>query len=120
MIDISKIDYSMLDRPEVLVFLFHPRPEPRSSGLSSSDPGQLIPTERDHLIAVEEDLVIGARFHMAEKSGCNLLFFHGNGEIVSDYDDLGPMYNQLGINLFTEMYQVLITLQLGIMLFLTT
>lgn len=105
MIDISKIDYSVLDRPEVLVFLFHPRPEPRSSGFSSSDQDQLIPTERDHLIAVEEDVVIGARFHMAEKSGCNLLFFHGNGEIVSDYDDLGPMYNQLGINLLAADYR---------------
>jgi len=27
MIDISQIDYSKLDRPEVLMFLFHPRPE---------------------------------------------------------------------------------------------
>jgi len=105
LIDISKIDYSVLDRPEVLVFLFHPRPEPQSSGFSSSDPDQLISTERDHLIAVEEDVVIGARFHMAQKSGCNLLFFHGNGEIVSDYDDLGPMYNQLGINLLAADYR---------------
>ena len=27
MIDISKIDYALLDRPEILMYLFHPRPE---------------------------------------------------------------------------------------------
>ena len=41
---------------------------------------------------------IGARFHIAGKEAPNILFFHGNGEIVSDYDDLGPVYNRIGIN----------------------
>jgi hypothetical protein len=27
MINLEKIDYSRLDRPEILMFLFHPRPE---------------------------------------------------------------------------------------------
>ena len=105
MIDISKIDYSALDRPEILLFLFHPRPEPRPSRFFSSDPDQLIPSERDHLIPVAEDVTIGARFHMVEKSACNILFFHGNGEIVADYNDLGPMYNQMGINFLAADYR---------------
>ena len=105
MIDISKIDYSALDRPEVLLSLFHPRPEPRSSGFSASDPVQLVPARKDHLIPVENDVVVGARFHMAEKSGCNIIFFHGNGEIVADYDDLGPMYNQMGVNFLAADYR---------------
>ncbi|MBW2411499.1 MAG: alpha/beta hydrolase, partial [Deltaproteobacteria bacterium] len=71
MIDISKIDYSALDRPEVLVFLFHPRPEPRPWKRPESRPDELIPDQKDHLIPVEKEVVIGARFHMAEKSGCN-------------------------------------------------
>jgi len=54
---------------------------------------------------VEQDVVIGARFHMAEKSACNILFFHGNGEIVSDYNDLGQAYNQLGINFLPVDYR---------------
>jgi fermentation-respiration switch protein FrsA (DUF1100 family) len=105
MIDISKIDYPALDRPEILLFLFHPRPEPRSSKFFSSDPDLLIPSERDHLIPVAENVTIGARFHMAEKSACNILFFHGNGEIVADYDDLGPIYNQMGINFLAADYR---------------
>ena len=105
MIDISKIDYSALDRPEVLMFLFHPRPEPRSWKAPELGPDELIPDQKDHLIAVEKDVVIGARFHMAEKSGCNILFFHGNGEIVADYDDFAPIFNQMGINFLAADYR---------------
>jgi len=105
MIDISKIDYSVLDRPEVLHFLFHPRPEPPLSPAQAADSTGLIPHEKDILIPVEEEVVIGARFHMAEKSGANLLFFHGNGEIVADYDELGPVYNQMGVNFLAVDYR---------------
>jgi fermentation-respiration switch protein FrsA (DUF1100 family) len=105
MIDISKIDYSALDRPEVLLYLFHPRPEPRPWKAPVSEPAELIADQKDHLIPVEKDIVIGARFHMAEKSGCNILFFHGNGEIVADYDDFAPIFNQMGINFLAADYR---------------
>jgi len=101
----SKVDYSVLDRPEVLLFLFHPRTEPPGSAVQSTDSTGMITVEQDILIPVEEDVVIGARFHMAERSGANILFFHGNGEIVADYDELGPVYNQLGINLLAVDYR---------------
>jgi fermentation-respiration switch protein FrsA (DUF1100 family) len=79
------------------MFLFHPRPEPKkSSGISSA---------QDILIAVEPGVDVGARFHMAAKTGVNILFFHGNGEIVSDYDELGPVYNQMGINFLAIDYR---------------
>lgn len=93
MIDISTIDYSVLDRPEVCMFLFHPRPESASAD------------EKDMLIMVEDDIVVGGRFHMVKKEAPNILFFHGNGEIVSDYDDLGPMYNKLAINFLPVDYR---------------
>jgi alpha-beta hydrolase superfamily lysophospholipase len=92
-----KVDYSVLDRPEVLMYLFHPRAETGISRPSSSFSDLLIP--------VEEDVVIGARFHSAEQRAPNVLFFHGNGEIVSDYDDLGPAYNRMGINFFPVDYR---------------
>jgi hypothetical protein len=97
MIDISKIDYSALDRPEVLSLLFHPRPEWERS-VSSTNIHEI-------LIPVEKNAVIGARFHMVEKSAQNILFFHGNGEIVADYDDLGAMYNKMGINFLPVDYR---------------
>ena len=97
MIDISKINYSSLDQPEILMILFHPRPEWGRS-ISSPDTAEI-------MIPVEPDIHIGARFHFSEKSACNILFFHGNGEIVADYDDFGQMLNQLGINFLAVDYR---------------
>lgn len=90
-------DYSFLDRAEVLSVLFHPRP---------MDAGAEKPEKAvDVLIPVEEKVVVGGRFHMAEASASNILFFHGNGEIVSDYDDLGPLCNRMGVNFLAVEYR---------------
>lgn len=97
MIDISKIDYSAFDRPEILMFLFHPRPEWGSAGTT--------PSTEDMLIQVEKDVVVGARFHLAGKEAPNILFFHGNGEIVADYDDIGLLYPRMGINFLPVDYR---------------
>lgn len=97
MIDIGKIDYSILDRPEILSCLFHPRPEWERSPASTPS--------HDVLITVEKDIVVGGRFHLKEKSAPNILFFHGNGEIVSDYDDLGVVYGRMGINFLPVDYR---------------
>ena len=103
--DVTTIDYTTLDRPEVLMFLFHPRPEPTGSFSETAESENRIARHEDILIPVQDDIAIGARFHMAEKSGGNLLFFHGNGEIVADYDELGAVYNQSGINLLAVDYR---------------
>lgn len=98
MIDITKIDYSLLDRPEILMFLFHPRAEWVSPGASLS--------AEDILIPVEEDVAVGARFHLAgQKDAPTILFFHGNGETVGDYNDIGPLYTKMGINFFPVDYR---------------
>jgi len=95
--DISKIDYSPLDRPEVLMFLFHPRPEWGGRDAGSSF--------QDVLVPVDANVVVGGRFHMAGKTFPNILFFHGNGEIVADYDEFGPIYNRMGINFLAADYR---------------
>lgn len=93
----EKTDFSLIDRPEILQFLFHPRPE---WGESPAGP-QAVPKQ----IPVEENVSIGACFHMTDKVAPSILFFHGNGEIVSDYHDLGPIYNRLGINFLAVDYR---------------
>ena len=93
----TNVDYSVLDRPEILMFLFHPRPE--GAWGNPEHPGL------DIAIPVEMDISIGARFHMAGTPNPNILFFHGNGEIVGDYDELGPVYNRLGINFLPVDYR---------------
>jgi hypothetical protein len=94
---ISKPDYSKFDRPEILRFLFHPRPEWQSP---SSDF-----RAEDLLIPVDEDVVAGGRFHAAGGSCPSILFFHGNGEIAADYDDLGKLYTERDINFLPVDYR---------------
>ena len=67
-------------------FLFHPRKAHQQMG------------ENDHLIEVENGVKVGVRFHLINNSAPTLLFFHGNGEIITDYDDIAPFYNQKGFN----------------------
>jgi fermentation-respiration switch protein FrsA (DUF1100 family) len=95
--DNTNIDYSVLDQPEILVRLFHPRPEIEWIEKPESSVDSLIP--------VEGDTVVGGRFHMTDKSAPNVLFFHGNGEIVADYNDLGQLYNRMGINFLAVDYR---------------
>ncbi len=93
----NKGNLSLLDRPEILSFVFYPRKEAQR--------GDLRPNWQDHSINVEEGVVIGCRFYIAGKDAPNLLYFHGNGEIVSDHDSLAPIYNERKINLFVADYR---------------
>jgi len=97
MIDISTIDYSELDRPEVLSSLFFPRSEFGETTTADNIDDMLIP--------VDENNRVGARLHTSNKADPTILFFHGNGEIVSDYDDMGPLYVSLGINFMPVDYR---------------
>lgn len=95
--DSFEADFTPLDRPDILMFLFHPRREWVATGVFG-------PWE-DLLIPVGKDVSIGARFHKVTLYSPTVLFFHGNGEIVSDYDDIGPIYNRLGINFLAVDYR---------------
>jgi len=89
-------DYSKIDQASVTHFLFHPRPD-----IAPPPPSEAI----DCSIPVDTDIAIHARFHMKKTDSPNILFFHGNGEIVSDYDDLGPIYHQYEINFIAADYR---------------
>jgi hypothetical protein len=100
-----KNDIAALDRPEVLMFLFHPRrdcsgPKPISNEASPSVPGTA-----DFLVPVDDGVVVGVRLHIGAHGHPNILFFHGNGEIAADYDELGPIYNRIGINFLAADYR---------------
>ena len=96
MIDISTIDYSEFDRREILMFLFHPRPE---GYFPSFD------TVSELLIPVESEVNIGAHFYHAGNNAATILFFHGNGEIAADYVDIAPRYIQMNINFLPVHYR---------------
>jgi hypothetical protein len=85
----QKRTYEKLDQPAVAAALFHPRQDTAPPPVGA----------RDHRIEVEPGVVLGVRsFLTADPAAVNLLFFHGNGEVVADYDEVGPQYNAQGIN----------------------
>jgi len=90
-----RIDYSALDRPEILAFVFYPR-----NDFTGTPPGA-----HDYRISVDEDVSISCRLHVFEADSPSVLYFHGNGEVVSDYDDIAPMYAGTGLNLFVADYR---------------
>lgn len=89
--------YEILDQPEVVQFLFHPRPEKDFRPRTSS--------REDFLIPVGGGIEVGACLHLSSGKAPILLFFHGNGEIVSDYDDLGGIFTDQGLNFFVADYR---------------
>lgn len=90
-------NYKALDQPLVLERLFHPRKE---------DPGREPDKGRDDvMIPVGQGEEIGASFHLKGLDAPVILFFHGNGEIVSDYDDLGSYFTGAGVNFFVVDYR---------------
>jgi len=95
---LAAFDYTKLDIPEVLQVIFHPRPD--------DNPPPISDNVIDYRIPVADEIELGARFHMTEDtSSANIIFFHGNGEIVSDYDDIGPMYNEQNLSLLAVDYR---------------
>jgi len=88
--------YAKLDHPEVLAALFYPRQDTTALPVGA----------QDHGIEVETGVTLGARFFLtADPAAVNLLFFHGNGEVVGDYDDVGPQYNAQGVNFLAVDYR---------------
>jgi len=67
-------------------FLFHPRKAYQDIG------------ENDILIDVEDSVQVGIREHLINQSAPTILFFHGNGEIGPEYDDIAQVYNKNNIN----------------------
>jgi fermentation-respiration switch protein FrsA (DUF1100 family) len=97
-------DVSVLDRPDVLAVLFHPR---RDDGAPLDRPSRTAGTPRvqDILVPVAAEIAVGARFHLGGPAYANILFFHGNGEIAADYDAIGPFYNRIGANFLAADYR---------------
>lgn len=74
-------------------FLFHPR---KAFGKI---------TEKDKLIEVEPGVQVGIRIHLFDTAFPTILFFHGNGEIAPEYDDIAAMYKQRNINFIIADYR---------------
>ena len=89
------IDYSSIDHPLVLQYIFYPRKDVTPCPQNAFDLS----------VDVGEGVFISCRFHMAHPQGPWILFFHGNGEVVSDYDEIFPLYHQKNLNLIVADYR---------------
>jgi hypothetical protein len=89
--------YDLLDRPEVIGTLFYPR---REIGVPKLAAG--VHTVR---IPVADGVEIGGKIFAATAGAPLILYFHGNGEIASDYDTIAPLYTRIGITLFVVDYR---------------
>ncbi len=89
------VDYSVLDQPSILQYVFYPRKD-----FSPCPPNAL-----DFLVPVGDGVSISCRFYLADQDRPWILYFHGNGEVVSDYDEIAPVYNQLGLNFVVADYR---------------
>ncbi len=92
--NINVDQYKVFDKDEITSFLFHPRKD--NSLIASGIPVQ---------IPVDETVRIGAVLHHAGENNPFILFFHGNGEIASDYDDLAPFFTKQKINFMIADYR---------------
>jgi hypothetical protein len=89
------IDYSLIDQPSLLRFIFYPRKD------FSLCPGNAF----DLSIPVGNHVSISCRFYKGHHEWPWILFFHGNGEVVSDYDEISPFYHQKRLNLAVADYR---------------
>jgi len=89
------IDYSVLDQPSVLQFIFYPR----------KDHPLCLDNAFDFSIPVDPDVSISCRFYVGDQHWPWILFFHGNGEVASDYDGIAPQYHQIKLNLVVADYR---------------
>ena len=88
-------NYSVIDVPPIVGMLFYPRRD------FSPCPENAFDLEAP----VEEDIIVTARFYSKGLDCPTILYFHGNGEVVFDYDYVAPVYNDLGLNLVVADYR---------------
>jgi pimeloyl-ACP methyl ester carboxylesterase len=88
-------DYREIDNSLALSYIFYPR------NFHSKIP----PNAFDKAVSVDEDVAITCRFHEGDDSWPWIVFFHGNGEVVSDYDNIAPLYTKHKLNLVVADYR---------------
>lgn len=59
----------------------------------------------DHFIHVSSDVSLHLRIHRSPSARATALFFHGNGEVVADYDDAARAFAEAGASLAVVDYR---------------
>jgi hypothetical protein len=86
---------SILDHPGIQQVLFHPRPD---YGMQRTG---VFPVA----VRVEPEIKLAGRLYPASPDAPAVIFYHGNGEIAADYDEIAGFYNHLDITLLVMDYR---------------
>lgn len=81
------------DTPEINSYVFHPRKD------------EYFNDEKNFHVEVDKNTKIGGSFFQAKKTDPFILYFHGNGETVGDYNDLGSVFVENNINFMPVDYR---------------
>jgi len=90
------MDYTELDQPDIQRLLFHPRQQKELSSTA---------TRHTINVAADDSDTLGCRFFIDEPASPTLLYFHGNGETVNDYEEIAPLFVKRGLNVFVATYR---------------
>lgn len=88
-------DFAQIDNSPLLRFLFYPR-------------GDFTPCPKgafDFFVEVEKNVSIHCRFYQKTLDWPAILYFHGNGEVISDHDEIAPWYYRIKANLIVADYR---------------
>ncbi len=88
-------DYYLLDQPHLLQLLFYPRRDH-----TPPPPGSF-----DYGVNTGDDALIICRFYLHRPGWPWFIYFHGNGEVASDYDSIAPFYHHASFNLVVADYR---------------
>ena len=88
-------NYAQVDNPSTLQFIFYPRKSASPCPENAFD----VP------IPVGPNVSITCRFYKGHAPWPWILFFHGNGEVVSDYDAIAPFYHRKKLNMVVADYR---------------
>jgi pimeloyl-ACP methyl ester carboxylesterase len=88
--------HNIMDRPEITKLIFHPVQIPKNT-----PPAGAVDLE----VPVADGVTVACRLHHHAVGSPTLIFFHGNGEIIPDYDQVGPEYVREGINFLVAEYR---------------
>ncbi len=89
------VDFAVLDQPAISMNSFYPR-----KGWTATPAGA-----EDISIPVADGIMVSGRFFPAGTAQPTILFFYGNGETAPDYDNIAPLYNQIGVNFLVADYR---------------
>jgi len=91
------MNYDAFDHPSITNLLFYPRKQD----------GPSLEGESVISISIEVDpkVAVSGRVFWSGNESPAILFFHGNGEIVTDYDDFGVVLKRMGITFMPVEYR---------------